>query len=58
MVLVRSEENLKNEDPYLGWESLVDKIEIIDVPGNHITMIQKPHVDILAKKIDERLKKT
>ena len=55
--LYRSEENKDNAEPYLGWKDLVDDVEIIDVPGNHITMLQQPHVETLANKLSRALKK-
>ena len=55
MILFRSEENKGVHDPSLGWKNWVNEIEIIDVPGNHITMIQKPHVQELARKLSKTL---
>jgi 3-oxoacyl-(acyl-carrier-protein) synthase/thioesterase domain-containing protein/acyl carrier protein len=36
-----------------GWsKEILPKLEIIKVPGNHHTMIQFPHVRVLAKQLD------
>ena len=36
----------------LGWNELTDgPIEIIDVPGNHFTIMAPPHVQVLAKEL-------
>jgi len=35
-----------------GWHYLVPEgLEVIDIPGNHITMINLPHVTVLAKRL-------
>ena len=47
-------------NPQLGWSSLVvGGLEIYDVPGLHLTVLEEPHVQVLAEKlracIDEAL---
>ncbi len=57
MVLLRAKDEHNNDDQTgtLGWAD----VPIIDVPGDHKTMIALPHVAILAQKIMEILcKKT
>jgi amino acid adenylation domain-containing protein len=44
-----------NHDPSLGWGSVVDKLRVIDVPGNHFTMFDSPNVDVVASKLEELL---
>lgn len=39
------------QDPTLGWQRLASSIEVYTVPGNHITMLDQPHVEILAQKL-------
>ncbi|APF18136.1 amino acid adenylation domain protein [Caldithrix abyssi DSM 13497] len=56
IVLLRSEENAKADPPDLGWAKMVQKVRIIDVPGDHISMLLQPHVQIVADKIDRLLK--
>jgi amino acid adenylation domain-containing protein len=35
----------------LGWGKVVGSIEIHDVPGDHRTMLQEPHVGVLATRL-------
>jgi amino acid adenylation domain-containing protein len=67
VVLFRSQEPLPKEetfkdasefgncqDPTLGWQRYVSNpIEIQPVPGNHITMMTSPHVQVLAEKLKD-----
>ncbi|HEY3569677.1 MAG TPA: condensation domain-containing protein, partial [Thermoanaerobaculia bacterium] len=47
---------LHSADPTLGWGKLAGEgLEIVEVPGNHDTVIQLPHVQTLARKLRERL---
>jgi amino acid adenylation domain-containing protein len=40
-------------DTALGWEKLIkDKLEIIYVPGDHVSMMQLPNVESLARSIE------
>jgi len=57
MVLFRSQENADNPQADLGWSSLVKDVTIVDVPGDHISMLLQPHVETLAQKISDLLKK-
>ncbi|HEV8638526.1 MAG TPA: beta-ketoacyl synthase N-terminal-like domain-containing protein [Chloroflexota bacterium] len=39
-----------------GWEMLTrERLAIVDVPGNHYTMLNPPNVEILASALAERL---
>jgi thioesterase domain-containing protein len=45
----------------MGWEKVVDELEIRPVPGNHYTIVREPHVRVLAgelltycRRLDER----
>src|SRR5208283_4064652 len=43
-------------DPTLGWSKWADGgVEVEVVPGNHATMVYKPHVEVLAEKLRTRL---
>jgi amino acid adenylation domain-containing protein len=58
-----NEEMLKRvkmmQDPTMGWGDLAaGGVRVIDVPGNHQTMVSKPHVETLALKIKECLNAT
>jgi amino acid adenylation domain-containing protein len=44
------------QDPTMGWGDLAaGGVRVVDVPGNHQTMVNRPHVETLALKIKERL---
>jgi thioesterase domain-containing protein len=42
-------------DPARIWQRLARNVEIVPVPGSHITMLRKPFVCDLAGRISERL---
>jgi amino acid adenylation domain-containing protein len=43
--------------PDYGWGGLAAGLEIVDVPGEHLTMFSPRHVPVLAKEVDARLKR-
>ena len=51
----------QEKDPYnaktpeRAWQLLAGEIEVIDVPGNHITMNTTPHVQIIADRLKAAL---
>lgn len=46
------------QDSTLGWNELAaGGVEVHQVPGNHLTMLRKPHVQILAKQLQECVEK-
>ncbi|MEG4318292.1 MULTISPECIES: amino acid adenylation domain-containing protein [unclassified Microcoleus] len=54
ITLFRSGENLStnHQDPTLGWRDLTtEQVEVIRVPGNHLTMLRKPYVEVLARQL-------
>ena len=45
---------LRCPDPTLGWKEIaLGGLEIVEVPGEHDVMIEKPHVGELARKMRE-----
>jgi amino acid adenylation domain-containing protein len=43
-------------DPHLGWQNLIEgELEIVDVPGNHLSLMYDPHVKTLATKLQQCL---
>jgi thioesterase domain-containing protein len=39
-----------------GWSRLaLGGVEVVDVPGDHMSMMQKPNVGVLAARIDDAL---
>ncbi|NEU84151.1 non-ribosomal peptide synthetase [Nostoc sp. UIC 10630] len=44
--------SIAKEDPSMGWDQLtVGGTEIHHIPGNHLTMLRKPHIQILAAQV-------
>lgn len=39
-------------DPLLGWGKWVNEVAVYDVPGGHYSLLQEPHVEVLAQKIE------
>ena len=35
----------------IGWDDLVENLEIHSLPGNHYTMVSEPHVGVLAQRL-------
>ena len=45
-------EDWYNRDPLHGWSNLADGgLEIHDVPGDHFSLFEEPHVQVLAEKL-------
>jgi thioesterase domain-containing protein/acyl carrier protein len=47
------------DDPFLGWRKYCteEKIELIEVPGKHATILDEPGVKVLADQLRDRLNK-
>lgn len=44
------------EDPLLGWSGRsAHGVRSVDVPGGHTSMLQEPHVDVLARRMQEAM---
>jgi thioesterase domain-containing protein/acyl carrier protein len=43
-------------DAGLGWRNLVGTLDIYDVPGTHMTMVEEPQVQNLAQQMQQALK--
>ena len=37
------------------WKSLCPRLRVESVPGNHYSMLRKPHVDVLAERLERHL---
>jgi thioesterase domain-containing protein/acyl carrier protein len=47
-----SEEAADSEDLTLGWQELATEgVDLHWVPGNHLTMVREPHVQVLARQL-------
>ena len=45
-------------DPYCGWSELVQgPFEVVDVPGDHVSLVEEPHVRVLAERLAEALQR-
>ncbi len=58
ITLFRSEEILvtPSHDPDLGWGRFAGKgVDVIQIPGDHISMLQEPHVSGLARELSKYL---
>ncbi|MBD2460792.1 amino acid adenylation domain-containing protein [Oscillatoria sp. FACHB-1407] len=42
-------------DPTLGWGTLANDIQVHLVPGNHLSLLQQPHVQTLAQQLRQYL---
>lgn len=48
-----SESQKKSDDSTLGWNQLatLSGVQVHLIPGNHLTMLRKPHVQVLAEQL-------
>jgi phthiocerol/phenolphthiocerol synthesis type-I polyketide synthase D len=43
-------------DPARGWDAVCgEQLEIVPVPGHHLSVLDPPHVDTLAARLNELL---
>ncbi|MCB0211209.1 MAG: amino acid adenylation domain-containing protein, partial [Anaerolineae bacterium] len=45
--------NKKDGNPYLNWDTLASNVTAIDVPGNHFTTLREPNVKVLAQQLQQ-----
>jgi thioesterase domain-containing protein len=45
----------EQSDPLNNWKMFAGQVDIINVPGNHKTVLSEPHVQELARAIRECL---
>jgi len=38
-----------------GWNDLVDELEILDVPGNHVSVFHRDNIEAIASAFREAL---
>ena len=43
-------------DDALGWDELCPDMRVARVPGDHVSMIDPPHVEVLAARLDAALR--
>ncbi|MEH2296963.1 non-ribosomal peptide synthetase [Nostoc sp.] len=50
--------SIAKEDPSMGWDQLiVGGTEIHHIPGNHLTMLRKPHIQFLGAQLKACIEK-
>jgi thioesterase domain-containing protein len=42
--------------PDRNWGKVAAAVDVHYVPGHHHTMVKEPHVEVLARALDERLR--
>ncbi|HEX6357569.1 SDR family NAD(P)-dependent oxidoreductase, partial [Actinophytocola sp.] len=42
-------------DRALGWDAYCPHLEVLDVPGDHISMVDPPNIDVLAERVSATL---
>jgi amino acid adenylation domain-containing protein len=61
-ILFRAQDTVKHleiMDRSLGWSGLFSgELEIVDVPGEHHSFLQEPHIQTLAQRFDAILRQT
>ncbi len=55
LTLFRVDEQTNKQDSTLGWSTLTNKINLHQVPGNHLSLLKQPHVQVLAQQLGEYL---
>jgi len=54
--LAKEKDNINATTPHLAWKKLTKgKVNVIDIPGNHITMNFSPNINLIAEQIDHHL---
>ncbi|HEY9734726.1 MAG TPA: thioesterase domain-containing protein, partial [Trichocoleus sp.] len=43
------------KDPTLGWDRLTESVQVHTVPGNHLSMMKPPQVEMLAEQLQPYL---
>jgi amino acid adenylation domain-containing protein len=51
--------SIAERDLTIGWSEIALKgVEIHNIPGNHLTMLRKPHIQVLAEQLKACIEKT
>ncbi len=59
LLRTRVESSIAHQDPTLGWSKLAGGgVQVHWIPGNHLTMLRKPHVQVLAEQLRTCIEKT
>jgi aspartate racemase len=58
VTLFRAIDEIAFYEPDLGWgEMTPGGLEIYDIPGNNVSLLQEPRVQVLAEKLKARIDK-
>jgi thioesterase domain-containing protein/acyl carrier protein len=57
ITLFKTTQEKVEEDSTLGWGALAQAVEVYEAPGRHENMIAEPHVEVLARLLEESIKK-
>jgi amino acid adenylation domain-containing protein len=55
IALFKSNEPLTTTDTTLGWGQLTNSVMLHSIPGNHLTMLKTPNVQVLAQELNKYL---
>ncbi|QRX95959.1 MULTISPECIES: thioesterase domain-containing protein [Streptomyces] len=48
-----------HEDPTHGWGALTTgHVEVVDVPGDHLVLLEGPHVNVVARRVAEAIERS
>ncbi|MFD5481453.1 beta-ketoacyl synthase N-terminal-like domain-containing protein [Streptomyces hawaiiensis] len=45
----------ERDDPALGWDEVCPRLEVVPVPGHHLSLLDPPHVDEIATHLSRTL---
>jgi polyketide synthase 13 len=45
----------ERDDPALGWDEVCPRLEVVPVPGHHLSLLDPPHVDAIAAHLSRLL---
>lgn len=54
VALMKARERISDapQEPAMGWDELTEhEVEVLEVPGNHFTMIREPYVRFMAERL-------
>lgn len=54
-VAVHLDPRYRRRSADLGWAPYGESLEVVSVPGDHVSMIDRPHVDVIATHLDRLL---
>lgn len=43
---------------YLGWNRLAAKVDVVEIPGDHASLVEEPFASVVGRKVSEAIRKT